>query len=112
MSPIGTASELTEIIRTNQLTSVFQPIVDLRSATLFGYEALTRGPANSVLHSPINLFETASRHGLMAPLELACREVACSRLVQYNAQGKLFINVSPMSLIEKDYQEEMAERTL
>ena len=112
MSPIGTAAELTEIIRTNQLTSVYQPIVDLRSATLFGYEALTRGPANSVLHSPINLFETASRYGLMAPLELACREVACSRFVQYGAQGKLFINVSPMSLIEKDYQEEMAERTL
>lgn len=112
MSPIGSAAELQEIIRSNQLSSVFQPILDLRNASLFGYEALTRGPVNSLLHSPLNLFETASRHGLMAPLEFSCREVACTRFVQFGAEGKLFLNVSPMSLVEKDYQEEMAERTL
>ncbi len=109
MSPIGTALELQEIIRCNSLSSVFQPILDLRSATLFGYEALTRGPANSIMHSPINLFETANRHSMMAPLEFACSENACRRFVKFGAEGKLFLNVSPISLVEKKYQKQMAE---
>jgi len=112
MSPIGTAAELRDIIRKNLLSSVYQPIVDLHHSQLFGYEALTRGPANSNLHSPIHLFETASRHGLMAALEYSCREVACTRFVQTGAAGKLFLNVSPMSLVEKDYQEDMTNRIL
>lgn len=112
MSPIGSVAELRDIIRNNLLTSVYQPIVDLHHSRLFGYEALTRGPAKSNLHSPIHLFETASRHGLMAALEYSCREVACTRFVQSGAAGKLFLNVSPMSLVEKDYQDDMTNRIL
>ncbi|MDB6062984.1 MAG: domain/GGDEF domain protein [Verrucomicrobiaceae bacterium] len=109
MSPIGTALELQEIIRCNSLSSVFQPILDLRNATLFGYEALTRGPANSIMHSPLNLFETANRHDMMAPLEFACSENSCKRFVQLGAEGKLFLNVSPISLLEKKYQQQMTD---
>ncbi len=104
MSPIGSAAELLAVINGQQLNTVFQPIVDLRNASLFGYEALTRGPANSALHSPITLFESANRHGLMSPLESTCIELACSRFVRHGAEGKLFLNVSPMSLIEHGYQ--------
>lgn len=112
MAPIGTAAELLDILSNNQLSSVYQPIVDLRQATLFGYEALTRGPADSRLHSPLSLFETAARHGLMVALEIACLEVACVRFLQFGAAGKLFLNVSPMSLVEPDYREGLADRVL
>jgi diguanylate cyclase (GGDEF)-like protein len=112
MSPIGSASEILTIISDQQLNTVFQPIVDLRNVSLFGYEALTRGPADSALHSPINLFESAGRHGLMSALEYACRELACSRFVRYGAEGKLFLNVSPMSLLEPEYQRGMTHRIL
>ncbi len=107
MSPLGDPNELLEILRNNQLTSVFQPIVDLQRTTLFGYEALTRGPANSTLHSPLALFDTASRHGLMGELEYACREVACKNFVHADIEGKLFINISPMSLTETGYKSGM-----
>ena len=38
-------TELLAVINGQQLNTVFQPIVDLRHASLFGYEALTRGRA-------------------------------------------------------------------
>lgn len=112
MSPIGTVQELREIIRCNTISSVFQPIMDLRNAALFGYEALTRGPVNSLLHSPTNLFETAQRHGMMAPLEFACSENACKRFAKFGAEGKLFLNVSPISLVEKKYQQQMSNQVI
>lgn len=112
MPPVGTAQEVIDIIRNKALTAVFQPIVDLRASRLFGYEALTRGPADSGLHSPLTLFESAGRYGLMGALEFACREVACSRFTQQNGKGKLFLNVSPMSLVEPGYQLGMTHRIL
>ncbi|MEZ4846264.1 MAG: hypothetical protein R2877_04755 [Bdellovibrionota bacterium] len=30
-----------------KVTTVYQPIIDLKAHTVFGYEALSRGPANS-----------------------------------------------------------------
>lgn len=105
MSPIANADELLGIINDNQLQSVFQPIVDLRERRLFGYEALSRGPANSPLHSPYNLFDTASKTGLLSKLEFACRDAACRRFSHFQLNGKLFINVSPISLLEDDYEE-------
>ncbi|KAI1696039.1 protein required for attachment to host cells domain-containing protein [Ditylenchus destructor] len=37
----------------------FQPLVEVERAQILGYEALTRGPADTPLHSPLVLFETA-----------------------------------------------------
>lgn len=112
MSPLGHPQDLIRIIATNQLNPVFQPIVDLKQVAMFGYEALIRGPADSALHSPLALFETASRHGLMAALEYACREVSCTRFAHFGIDGKLFLNVSPMSLVEQGYREGMTHAIL
>ena len=109
MSPLGDPDLLRDIIRNNLLTSVFQPIVDIQRQQLFGYEALTRGPADSSLHSPLTLFDTASRHGLMAELEYACRETSCESFVRAEVEGKLFLNVSPMSLTENGYRMGMTQ---
>ncbi len=112
MSPIGEPRELSEIIAGEQLHPVYQPIVDLHQAALFGYEALIRGPANSRLHSPLNLFQTAARHGMMAELEYACREVSCRNYAGFGCAGKLFLNVSPMSLVERGYRDGMTHAIL
>ncbi|WP_339670161.1 bifunctional diguanylate cyclase/phosphodiesterase [Dasania marina] len=109
MSPIAYTDELLQIIKHNLLTAVFQPIVNLRQAKLHGYEALTRGPANSPLHNPLQLFDTASKSGNLSKLEFACRDAACKRFSQYEADGKLFINVSPISLAEAGYEHGMTD---
>ncbi len=99
---MDTASiHLTEIIQRGTLATLFQPIVDPRSRDVFGYEALTRGPSSSWLHSPQNLFEAARRTGLRCDLEFRCVELAARRFVEHQAQGRLFVNVSPDSIYEE-----------
>jgi EAL domain-containing protein (putative c-di-GMP-specific phosphodiesterase class I) len=71
---------------------------------VFGFEGLIRGPSDSVLHSPLNLFKVAAHSGLLEETEAAC----CRQLAQaYAASGqfhKLFLNVSPGSLSHPAFQ--------
>jgi len=95
---------LEEILASASLTPLFQPIVSLKENTIYGYEALIRGPSDGPLHSPINLFNAASRHGRLAELDLLCREVAIQRFSQLKLDAKLFINTIPEVLLQQDYQ--------
>lgn len=94
---------LEEILRNASLTPLFQPIVSHKKNKIYGYEALIRGPSDSPLHSPINLFDTASRHGQLAELDLLCREVAIKEFGRLNLDSKLFINTIPAALLQTDY---------
>ncbi|MEI7612097.1 MAG: GGDEF domain-containing protein [Betaproteobacteria bacterium] len=86
---------LEDIIENHRLTAVFQPIIDFRTHSYTGFEGLIRGPANTPLHSPIQLFETAEAHGLRRKLERACRETVFRAFAKLQLPGKLFINSSP-----------------
>lgn len=46
----------------------------------------------------------ARQAGRLTELEVACRESACRRFSQQKLEGKLFLNVSPESLLEPQYQ--------
>ena len=98
------AQSLEHILATASLTPLFQPIVSIKKNKIYGYEALIRGPSNSPLHSPITLFDAASRHGRLAELDLLCREVAIQRFGQLGLKSKLFINTIPEVLLQQDYQ--------
>lgn len=93
-------STLDNILAHGDITSLFQPIVSLSERLILGYEALTRGPSNTALHSPINLLAAARHAGRLNELEMTCRENACRRYSQQKLQGKLFLNVSPETLLE------------
>ncbi len=95
---------LDQILEQGLLTPLFQPIVCLKHNKIYGYEALIRGPSDSTLHSPINLFDAASRVGRLAELDLLCRETAIKRFGQLNLPHKLFVNTIPAALLHPDYQ--------
>ncbi len=97
-------SALDQILAHGDLHSLFQPIVSLSERRILGYEALTRGPSNSPLHSPVNLFGVARHAGRLSELELACRKSACRHFSEQKLEGKLFLNVSPDSLLEPTHQ--------
>src|SRR5476651_708753 len=91
---------LSSILAQSGLHSLFQPIISLSERRIVGYEALSRGPSNSPLHSPIALLAVARQAGRLNELEIACRESACRRFNEQQLPGKLFLNVSPESLLE------------
>jgi EAL domain-containing protein (putative c-di-GMP-specific phosphodiesterase class I) len=58
------------------LRPVYQPVVDLRDGRVVGYEALARGPADSKLESPAQLFAAARAEDVVGEFDRACREAA------------------------------------
>jgi diguanylate cyclase (GGDEF)-like protein len=97
-------SALSSILAQSGLHSLFQPIISLSERRILGYEALSRGPSNSPLHSPVALFAVARQAGRLSELEIACRQSACRRFNEQKLPGKLFLNVSPESLLEAAHQ--------
>jgi diguanylate cyclase (GGDEF)-like protein len=97
-------SALSSILAQSGLHSLFQPIISLSERRILGYETLSRGPSNSPLHSPVALFAVARQAGRLSELEIACRQSACRRFNEQKLPGKLFLNVSPESLLEAAHQ--------
>ncbi|TAJ78207.1 MAG: GGDEF domain-containing protein [Gallionellaceae bacterium] len=95
---------LHEILQQRKLTALFQPLQDLTSGEFLGYEGLIRGPANSPLHSPVNLFHAALQQGLSLELEMLCRQIVLETFVRLNLPGSLFLNVSPETLTHPSFK--------
>lgn len=92
-----------KIIEDKAVNTVFQPIFNIQTQDITGYEALTRGPKNSPLYSPDILFEKATQAGLLSELEILCRDKAIKRFSELKLSGKLFLNISPLVLLNKNH---------
>ncbi len=95
---------LQEIIRQRKLTALFQPILNLETGEFYGYEGLIRGPSDSTLHSPINLFGAAAQQNLTLEVEMLSRQIVLESFVQLNLPGNLFLNVSPETLLHPSFK--------
>ena len=96
--------ELLRIIRDKKIVPVFQPIVSLTDGEIMGYEALARGPVDSPLHMPTQLFSVAVKHKMLLALEHICREVSIQQ-AQKLAQGEqLFLNVTPEVINDPEFR--------
>jgi len=95
-------SHLHEIIAQRSLTALFQPIIRMRSGEIIGYEGLIRGPSNSPLHSPLNLFKVARANKLSVQVEHLCRHIVMAQFAQSGLPGNLFLNVSPGALVQPE----------
>ena len=82
------------------IQQLFQPLIDLESRHVLGYEALARGPMGSALESPAALFGAAWRAGRVAELDWACRAAAFTEAVRGRVVPPLtlFVNAEPVSL--------------
>jgi EAL domain-containing protein (putative c-di-GMP-specific phosphodiesterase class I) len=95
---------LQEILLTDQVSTRFQPVVDIQRGGVVGYEALSRGPAGTAQQSPLNLFEAAARADLVFELDRHCRRRALQLAKDLPAGAKLFLNVFPASMYDPDFQ--------
>jgi EAL domain-containing protein (putative c-di-GMP-specific phosphodiesterase class I) len=96
--------DLQEVLLADQLSTVFQPIVDLRSRQVLGYEALSRGPAGSVYQMPLRLFAMAEEADLVFELDRKCRCRALAAATAIPARAKLFVNVFPSAMYDPEFQ--------
>jgi EAL domain-containing protein (putative c-di-GMP-specific phosphodiesterase class I)/GGDEF domain-containing protein len=84
-----------DVLENNNISTVFQPIISLKDAGILGYEALSRGPANSMLESPSSLFDVAKVYGKLWELEFSCRIKALESISKKTEDINIFLNVDP-----------------
>ena len=98
IAPIAPAEvSLRQVLDDGLLKPVFQPVVDLRGGAAVGHEALIRGPRDSTLERPDQLFAAARDQGLLAELDAHCR-IAAFRAAAEAGLGRgatLFVNMEP-----------------
>jgi EAL domain-containing protein (putative c-di-GMP-specific phosphodiesterase class I)/GGDEF domain-containing protein len=95
---------LQRIIIEKQINSVFQPIVNLETLEIIGYEALSRGPKDTEFASPLLLFTFAAECGLSFELDRLCRKSAFGAIKKLKTDKKIFINTLTMTIHDPEFR--------
>ncbi len=101
-----------EILERKALTCVFQPILSFHERRIYGYEALIRGPKDSLFQSPIELFSAAEDDGSLAQLSIICVKTVMREFAACRLPGKLFLNVSPHVMSQPGFDRDRALKML
>jgi EAL domain-containing protein (putative c-di-GMP-specific phosphodiesterase class I) len=84
------------------LRIAFQPVCDLKSRGVIGYEALARFPGWAIT-TPRQWFEQAMELGLLQALELLAATTALEQLDRLEAHAFLSVNLSPATAASKAF---------
>lgn len=98
------AEYLSSLIANGSLTTHFQPIVDLSTNTIFGYESLARGVSeDGTLIYPDKLFQWGRDGDMLFYLDRACRETSLKTAAVKNIASKVFINFIPTAIYDPEH---------
>jgi len=100
------------MVMAGEVSSVYEPVVDVATRTVFGYEALARGPVGTEFHSPAALFEAAEDEGLIFELDCLCRRSGLDGAVGLPSGTRLFLNVRPTTIHDPSFRPDALIRTL
>ncbi|MCA2212068.1 sensor domain-containing phosphodiesterase [Jidongwangia harbinensis] len=89
--------DIHELVDRRAVTAVFQPLVDIATGRVVGYEALSRGPAGTPYESPMQMFAAARAAGRDGELDWVCRAAAyrAAREADLDPTLTLFVNMEP-----------------
>lgn len=95
-------------IKNGEFVPFFQPLVDLKSRQIIGFEALARwkNPARGLIEAEA-FIETAERTGLIGPLTFNILEQALKEARSWPAHFKLAANISPVQFRDPMLAEEI-----
>lgn len=95
-APMSNTRAMIQRLIDEQLYSiVYQPITDLRTRQIVGFEALTRLAEGSGFDSPTALYEAGEAEDMLWELEGAARRQAFKGAAQWPEHLQLFINCAP-----------------
>ena len=104
--------EMQRIIREEGIAIHYQPVVELETLEVIGYEALSRGPAGSGLESPRLMFQISREAGIGRELDRLCRRLALSSARGIHPGRKIFLNTGPDHLTDPEWKDQGIERSL
>jgi diguanylate cyclase (GGDEF)-like protein len=105
--------EIRRGIKAGEFLPFFQPLVDLESRQIIGFEALARwrSPEGSVLEADF-FIEAAERTGLIGPLTLSVIEKALKEAKNWPGHLKLAVNISPIQFRDPRLAEQILKLLL
>ena len=83
-------------INISSLHALYQPIIEIGSEDVIGYEALMRG--SGMFASPQKMFQYSYAEGFTIPLDIECMKQAFHDLPKLKKNQLLFVNVEPATL--------------
>jgi EAL domain-containing protein (putative c-di-GMP-specific phosphodiesterase class I) len=101
-----------ELIIDKRITTHYQPIVDLNTHEIIGYEALSRGPHDTEYENPYALFSIAKEIGLLYELDWLCKINIFNDAKNLEKKHKLFVNVFSSSIHDSDVRVKYLEELL
>lgn len=91
------------LIESQQVVTLYQPILNLSDLSVLGHEVFTRGSVGSPFEDPEQLFALALRAGRIVDFERLCRNRALELARRHLRQGsKLFLNTAAHTLSDPD----------
>ena len=104
--------ELQQLIREEGVRVHYQPVVELETLEVIGYEALSRGPMGSALEAPATMFRISREAGIAAELDRLCRRLALSSARGIAAGRKIFLNSRADLLADPEWRHSRLEQNL
>jgi diguanylate cyclase (GGDEF)-like protein/PAS domain S-box-containing protein len=100
---LETESALHRALDEDQLLLHFQPLVDLRTHEVLGFEGLLRWehPTRGLI-GPAQFLDAAEASGLVVPIGYRTVEQACAALAQLDPTLSVAVNLSPRELAQQD----------
>jgi len=93
------ASELPRALEQNEIIPYYQPLVDLQTRRVIGFEVLARWhhPVRQVIH-PAEFIPLVENSGLIDALTDRLLRQACLEALDWASDSSLFVNLSPLQL--------------
>lgn len=114
MERLELREDLGRAIERNEFSLYYQPLVDMATGDLTGFEALLRwNHSKRGFVSPVSFIPIAEETGLIVPIGKWVLEESLRQLVAWNADAsapvKMSVNVSPVQLLEPSIVNDVAE---
>ena len=102
----------TDLLLSEDVTILYEPIMNITTREIRGYEGLARGPWDTELHSPGALFGMAEETGLVFELDCLCRSLALRGARGLQPGKLLFLNCLPTAIHDPGFRGDVLRSTL
>jgi len=95
---------LNRILEEKNIITVYQPIISLKDGQIYGFEALTRIFDKTQKVNIEHIFKIADKMNKLWELETLCRKNALKNAKKIKPEMKLFLNVNPNIIHDKNFK--------
>ena len=101
-SQTGILADLSRILKSKNIETHFQPIVQMKDKKVFAYEALTRfRRSDGTLIEPIRMFQAAREANTIKELDILCAITACHTAEGLPSDVKIFVNLNRETILDE-----------